>query len=42
MSCQQERAQRGLPPDPACPEVKKVIRPGEPVEPIRKKEPVPA
>ncbi len=40
MSCQQERYERGLPPDPACPDVKKVQKPGEPVEPIRKKEPV--
>ena len=40
MSCQEERRLQGLPPDPACPDVKKKELPGQPVEPVRKKEPV--
>ncbi len=42
MSCQPMREMQGLPPDPACPDMRKIRKPGEPAEPIRKKEPVPA
>ncbi len=42
MSCQEERRLQGLPPDPACPDIRKIQKPEQPVEPTRKKEPVPA